>query len=70
MTSVEHAAGKKLLTPFFMYRRDVIKEVNKENPGLKITQIASIIGEKWRALDSVTKEMYKEEHQKAKEARD
>ena len=53
-----------------MFRKEVYEEVSKDHPHLKMAQLASKIGEKWRALDIKTKDMYKEKYMIAKEARD
>ena len=45
-------------TAFFRYSKDVRPQVVKENPNVRVTEIAKIIGAKWRALPPAEKEKY------------
>lgn len=43
-------APKKPLTAFMLYTNKRRAEVMKENPGMKITEISTIIGKEWKEL--------------------
>jgi HMG (high mobility group) box len=57
---------KKPLTPFFLYRAEVYDKVKAENPGMKISKIASVIGEMWEHCDEETKSRLEDEYKKNK----
>ncbi|CAI2367848.1 unnamed protein product [Moneuplotes crassus] len=59
-------APKKPLTAFMLYTNKRREEVMKENPGLKITEISSIIGREWKELTEEEKDIWKEKHNDAK----
>lgn len=52
---------KRGLTSYFLYAKQVREDTKKENPEMKITEIAQAISQKWRALSEEEKEPYNQE---------
>lgn len=50
-------APKKPLTAFMLYTNKRRPEVMKQNPGLKITEISTIIGKEWKELTKEEKDV-------------
>ncbi|CAI2369101.1 unnamed protein product [Moneuplotes crassus] len=59
-------APKKPLTAFMLYTNKRRSEVMKANPGMKITEISTIIGKEWKELTEEEKNIWKEKHNDAK----
>jgi len=59
-------APKRPTSAYFYFAGDVRPGIREENPGLKITEVASIIGSKWRGLDDEDKKPYEEQAAKDK----
>lgn len=66
---------KRGQTPYFLYAATVRQEIVKANPGIKVTEVAKLIGQKWKEVDAKEKEKFaklaakdKERYEKEKEA--
>jgi len=57
---------KKPLTAYFIYMGENRAKVTAENPDLKVKEIASHLGAKWRALTDAEKEPYNKKVEEAK----
>jgi len=51
-------------TPYFRFLNEVREKVKEENPGLKVTELAKVIGQKWKELPEEKKEAYRQEYLK------
>lgn len=49
------------LTAFFLYRAEIYDYIKLENPTLKATELAILIGEMWKKSDSEIKAKYEEQ---------
>lgn len=59
---------KKPMTAFFMFMQEEGREaIKKESPEASVTEVGKKGGEKWRELDSATKEKYENKVKEAKE---
>jgi hypothetical protein len=54
--------------PYIMYSNSVRAEVTKANPGVKVTEVATLIGAKWKALGEAEKAKWTQKAAEAKEA--
>merc|ERR1712228_769368 len=59
-------APKRPTSAYFFFAGDVRPGLREENPGLKITEVASLIGAKWRELDDDEKKPYQAQAAKDK----
>lgn len=41
----------KVLTPYFLFRQEVLSDVRRDNPETRMTDITRMIGEMWNALE-------------------
>jgi len=60
-------APKRPITAYFFFAADVRPQIKKENSDMSITEIATIIGQKWRKLKDEEKVPYEEQASKDKE---
>ncbi|KAL8266709.1 hypothetical protein R6Q59_004053 [Mikania micrantha] len=58
--------NKKPATPYITWCKDHWAEVKKENPEAEFSDIASILGAKWKSLTSEEKKPYEEKYQTEK----
>ena len=54
-------APKRPTSAYFFYAGDVRPGIREENPDMKITEVMSLIGEKWRELEEEDKKPYEEQ---------
>jgi len=54
-------APKKALSAYFIYAGRVRADIRTENPEMAITQVAQVIGEKWRQLSAEDRKEFEEE---------
>ncbi|GMF46880.1 unnamed protein product [Phytophthora fragariaefolia] len=59
-------APKRALSAYFFFCNDIRQEVRDENPNKKITEIATLLAEKWRALPDKKRAKYQKMHEEAK----
>ncbi|KAG7397462.1 hypothetical protein PHYBOEH_000682 [Phytophthora boehmeriae] len=59
-------APKRALSAYFFFCNDIRQEVRDENPNKKITEIATLLAEKWRALPDKKRAKYQKLHEDAK----
>ncbi|KAG1699136.1 hypothetical protein DVH05_014053 [Phytophthora capsici] len=59
-------APKRALSAYFFFCNDVRQEVRDENPNKKITEIATLLAERWRALPEKKRTKYNKLHEEAK----
>ncbi|OWZ05077.1 hypothetical protein PHMEG_00022902 [Phytophthora megakarya] len=59
-------APKRALSAYFFFCNDIRSEVREENPNKKITEIATLLAEKWRALPDKKRIKYQKMHEEAK----
>lgn len=59
-------APKRALSAYFFFCNDIRQEVRDENPNKKITEIATLLAEKWRALPDKKRVKYQKMHEEAK----
>ena len=57
-------APKKRMTAYFLFQKEMREITKTENPGLKLTDLAKKMGEKWRALTTEEKTDYAERAKK------
>ena len=57
---------KQPQSSFFLFREAKFDEVKKENPESKITELAKILGTRWKALADKDKEVYQKIYEKNK----
>jgi len=60
-------APKRPLSAYFVYAGHVRPGIRAENPSLPITQVATMIGQKWRDLDAEGRKQFEEEAGKDKQ---
>ena len=58
---------KRATTAYFYFTADMRERVKEENPDLKVTEIAKVIGAKWKALTDEEKQKYNDMADKDKE---
>ena len=58
---------KRATTAYFFFTADMRERVKEENPDLKVTEIAKVIGAKWKALTDEEKQKYNDMADKDKE---
>ena len=58
---------KRATTAYFYYAGEMRERVKAENPDLKITEMAKVIGAKWKALSDDEKQKYNDMAEKDKE---
>lgn len=58
---------KKPATPYIMWCKEHWTEIKKENPEAEFTEVASILGAKWKKLTPEEKKPYEEKYQVEKE---
>ncbi|KAL3229190.1 DNA binding [Nakaseomyces bracarensis] len=58
---------KKPLVPFFLFAEEVRMQLKDEQPDLSFGEMASLIGERWKALSNEEKNHYKQKFQENKE---
>jgi len=61
-------APKKPATAYFLFAAGIRKEVSEANPEMKITEIAKLIGQKWKETSDAAKKPFQEEAVRLKEA--
>lgn len=54
----EENRPKKPLGAYMLFSKDARAQVMQENAGASITEIAKLLGERWRALDASEKQTY------------
>jgi len=54
-------APKRPTSAYFYFAGDVRPGIREEQPDLKITQVMSLIGEKWREMEDEDKKPYEEQ---------
>ena len=59
-------APKRALSAYFFFCNDIRQETRDENPSKKITEIATLLAEKWRALPDKKRVKYQKMHEEAK----
>ncbi|KAL7694315.1 putative High mobility group box domain-containing protein [Plasmopara halstedii] len=59
-------APKRALSAYFFFCNDIRQEVRDENPNKKITEIATLLAEKWRALPDKKRAKYQKMNEEAK----
>lgn len=59
-------APKRPITAYFFFAGDVRPEIRKDNPDMPITEVATLIGQRWRKLDDEDKVPYEEQASKDK----
>ncbi|GAB9462794.1 hypothetical protein Gpo141_00000277 [Globisporangium polare] len=59
-------APKRALSAYFFFCNEIREGVRAENPGKKITEIATLLAEKWRALPEKKRVKYQKMHEEAK----
>ncbi|CAH0488945.1 hypothetical protein KXD40_005931 [Peronospora effusa] len=59
-------APKRALSAYFFFCNDIRQETRDENPNKKITEIATLLAEKWRALPDKKRLKYQKMHDEAK----
>ncbi|EGZ20308.1 hypothetical protein PHYSODRAFT_285400 [Phytophthora sojae] len=59
-------APKRALSAYFFFCNDIRQEVRDENPNKKITEIATLLAERWRALPDKKRAKYQKMHEEAK----
>lgn len=57
---------KRSASSYFLFGNSVRARIKKENPELKVTEIAKLIGEEWRQLSEAEKKPFDEEAKKLK----
>ncbi|CAF4775883.1 unnamed protein product, partial [Rotaria sp. Silwood1] len=63
-------APKRPLSTFFLFSQDERPKIKKENPSLSVSDIAKVIGERWRAISDDKKRHYEERARQEKERYD
>jgi hypothetical protein len=58
---------KGAMSAYMCFAAHVRDEIVKQNPGIGVTQVAKIIGAKWRELDEDAKEPFKQQSERDKE---
>jgi len=59
-------APKRPITAYFYFASAVRPGIREKNPGISITEVATMIGEKWRGLDESDKTPYQAQASKDK----
>lgn len=59
-------APKRALSAYFFFCNEIRDSVRAENPNKKITEIATLLAEKWRALPDKKRVKYQKMHEEAK----
>jgi hypothetical protein len=59
-TVEESKKPKGKMTAYFMFMKEMRPDIAKSNPGLKITEIAKLMGAKWRELTTEDKAEFSE----------
>ncbi|TDH67874.1 hypothetical protein CCR75_005332 [Bremia lactucae] len=59
-------APKRALSAYFFFCNDIRQQVRDENPNKKITEIATLLAEKWRALPDKKRAKYQKMNDEAK----
>ncbi|TMW57488.1 hypothetical protein Poli38472_003413 [Pythium oligandrum] len=59
-------APKRPLSAYFFYCNEIRESVRSENPNKKVTEIAQLLAEKWRALPDKKRVKYQKMHEEAK----
>ncbi|KAI9905731.1 hypothetical protein PsorP6_013432 [Peronosclerospora sorghi] len=59
-------APKRALSAYFFFCNDIRQETRDENPNMKITEIAQLSAEKWRALPDKKRLKYQKMNEEAK----
>jgi len=59
-------APKRALSAYFFFCNEIREGVRAENPNKKITEIATLLAEKWRALPDKKRVKYQKMHEEAK----
>lgn len=59
-------APKRALSAYFFFCNEIREGVRAENPNKKITEIATLLAEKWRALPEKKRVKYQKMHEEAK----
>jgi hypothetical protein len=63
----KNGGPKRATTAYFYFTADMRERVKEENPGLKVTEIAKVIGAKWKALTEEEKQKYNDMADKDKD---
>merc|ERR1719228_1238553 len=58
---------KKPPTAYFLFTAKIRKETTAANPEMKITQLAKVMGQKWKEISEEEKKVYQEQAAKLKE---
>ena len=56
--SLRDGQPKRPLTSYILFSTDVRQAVQEAHPGTKVTRIAQLIGEKWKALSEEQKQVF------------
>lgn len=66
---------KRNQSAYFLYAAAVRADIVKANPGIKVTEVAKLLGQQWKEVDAKEKEKYtklaakdKERYEKEKDA--
>ena len=60
---VKTSQVKKPMSSFFIFSSEVRKIVTQENPGIKQTETAKIIGDRWKKMSDVERNVYEKKAQ-------
>merc|ERR1711971_650605 len=60
-------APKRPLSAYFFFTGEKRAEVKAENPALKMTEIAKLLGEMWKEMDATEKAPYEKKAEIAKQ---
>uniref|UniRef100_A0A7S3ZBP1 HMG box domain-containing protein n=2 Tax=Lotharella globosa TaxID=91324 RepID=A0A7S3ZBP1_9EUKA len=63
----KESGKKRTATSYMLFANSIREKIKKENPEKKMTDLAKIFGEKWRALSDEAKEPFKKEAERLKE---
>ncbi|GLD96085.1 hypothetical protein PINS_up004763 [Pythium insidiosum] len=59
-------APKRPLSAYFFFCNEIREQVRSENPNKKVTEIAQLLAERWRALPDKKRVKYQKMHEEAK----
>jgi len=59
-------APKRPVSGYMLWLNDVRSQLKEDNPGLKITELSKVAGQKWRSLSSSVKAKYEEKYNESK----
>lgn len=53
-------APKRALSAYFFFAGDARKEIMADNPGMPVSEVSKIMGERWKEMSAEDKEPYEE----------